>query len=211
MAKRSSKIGVFSNTDGYRFVDDQGVTTAVLEASGKFSLREGNSSLEVHESYVDFMKIMGETPKSTVDEKVILDQLSNMGLGRCEYINLEPKNTKSPEHEESPMATATKDKTIEQKKKDLEKIKAERKAKTAKPAAKAAKTATPKELGDCQCGCGEKVARNFKQGHDARTHGWGKKIDRGEMKFSEIPSPNPAIPEKYLKAHGTKYASQKSA
>lgn len=39
----------------------------------------------------------------------------------------------------------------------------------------------------CACGCSEKAGRVFKQGHDARAHSLLLKVERGELKASDIP------------------------
>lgn len=46
----------------------------------------------------------------------------------------------------------------------------------------APKTAkTPKPLVACWCGCGGETRSRFVPGHDARFHGWAKKVIREEM------------------------------
>lgn len=73
------------------------------------------------------------------------------------------------------------------------------------PSTKAAKvkaSATPRKAkvqepgAPCLCGCGElaKSGRSFLQGHDARFHGWMKRLADGRMKPSD-----PAIPRSALK------------
>lgn len=51
----------------------------------------------------------------------------------------------------------------------------------------AAKAKTPKELHPCLCGCGERVAGRFRQGHDGRYYSILKKVAAAEMQFSEMP------------------------
>lgn len=46
----------------------------------------------------------------------------------------------------------------------------------------------PKATRACCCGCGEQVTGWFRMGHDARFHGWMKKIARGKMGANEIPA-----------------------
>ena len=55
--------------------------------------------------------------------------------------------------------------------------------------------ATP--VGECCCGCGEEVARNFKPGHDARVHSWAKKVAAGEMKLSSLKK----VTQDYINSH----------
>jgi hypothetical protein len=46
-------------------------------------------------------------------------------------------------------------------------------------------------LGECACGCGETLLsakRAFRQGHDARFHGWGKRIASGDLDPATIPA-----------------------
>ena len=58
---------------------------------------------------------------------------------------------------------------------------AQRKKARAKP--KAAKKAD----NDCLCGCGAKVSGRFKMGHDATYKSKILKVERGQMKKSELP------------------------
>lgn len=51
----------------------------------------------------------------------------------------------------------------------------------------AAKPKTPKQLNDCLCGCGERVAGRFRQGHDGRYYSILKKVKSGEMTFNQMP------------------------
>ncbi len=52
-------------------------------------------------------------------------------------------------------------------------------------------TVTPDSIGPnfCICGCGTpiKPKSTFAPGHDARVHGWMRKIEKGEMDASELP------------------------
>lgn len=57
-------------------------------------------------------------------------------------------------------------------------------------AAKAKANAKPKaetKMKPCGCGCGENVKKRFAMGHDARFHGWLKRVGDGRMKLSELP------------------------
>lgn len=54
-------------------------------------------------------------------------------------------------------------------------------------AEKPAKVAKEKVLTPCGCGCGEQVARRFKMGHDSKFYSGLRKVDKGEMKFGELP------------------------
>lgn len=59
--------------------------------------------------------------------------------------------------------------------------------KKAKAGTKAKAPKTPKELHDCLCGCGERVAGRFRQGHDGRYYSILKKVKSGEMTFNQMP------------------------
>lgn len=61
-------------------------------------------------------------------------------------------------------------------------------AKSAAGAASAARTKKPKSLHPCLCGCDAQVTGNFKQGHDARYRGAIMRVEREEMKESELPA-----------------------
>lgn len=66
-------------------------------------------------------------------------------------------------------------------------------AKAVKPTK--AKPATAATAGVCKCGCGAplKPRRHFAQGHDARFHGWMRRIANGELDPSEIPAAAAAL------------------
>lgn len=46
----------------------------------------------------------------------------------------------------------------------------------------------PKEPRPCLCGCGEMTASSFRMGHDARFHGWMKRIADGKLDASTLPA-----------------------
>lgn len=48
------------------------------------------------------------------------------------------------------------------------------------------RTAKPKEMSLCLCGCGEMCARNFKMGHDARLAGFMSRMIKGKATPDEI-------------------------
>lgn len=50
------------------------------------------------------------------------------------------------------------------------------------------KERAPKLLNLCGDGCGARVQRNFAMGHDARFHGWLKRLADGRMKPNEVPA-----------------------
>lgn len=60
------------------------------------------------------------------------------------------------------------------------------KAKAAK-VKKAPKVKTPVTLNMCGCGCGAAVKSKFQMGHDARFHGWLKRLKDGRMKPTDLP------------------------
>ncbi len=45
----------------------------------------------------------------------------------------------------------------------------------------------PKVESACLCGCGATTARSFAPGHDARFHGWMRRLAQGEEILSQIP------------------------
>jgi hypothetical protein len=65
-------------------------------------------------------------------------------------------------------------------------VRSSKKAKVKGSKAKA-KAKAPKELHPCLCGCGERVAGRFRQGHDGRYYSLLKKVSAGEMQFNELP------------------------
>jgi hypothetical protein len=199
------------NNDGYRFVDPDGRTNAILEPNGKFTLKDGTSSIEVFANWRDFVKSMGEKPVGAAqyDDPKVLEQLSKMGLGGYQPITRESKETTNVAKKNATPANGAAAKApAPAAKKAAEAPKAPAK-KAAAPAAKPAPKAAPKAAVDpatlpiCPCGCGEHVLnakREFRQGHDARTHGYAKKIERGQMKLSEL-SPET---QKWMREHGIK-------
>jgi hypothetical protein len=58
----------------------------------------------------------------------------------------------------------------------------------AKRAAGAKREKTPKTVRKCVCGCGGETTGYFQPGHDARFHGWIKKLASGKMGPSELPA-----------------------
>lgn len=176
--------------DGYRFLLD-GKVTAILDPNGVLSLRDGGS-LEKWASWKDYVReVMLSTPVKVDSIHDILEQLS-MTLGDYEEITKEVRNTNRPsttkETEMSDETKATKAvKTVTAKKVVAKK--------EVKKAVKKVKEAVV--MNECKCGCKKMVAKNFAPGHDARVHGWAKKIDRKEMKWNEIPD----IAQKYIRAH----------
>lgn len=180
----------FSAPDGYKFVDTAGRITAVLDNDGRFTLRDlnGGGTIEIHTNWSDFVKTMGDAPVVGDDEDAVITQLEKLGLGTCHPISRDPSNVVQPIRKETTETTMSATATATKKK--------------AAPAPKkVAAKKEPKELKPCVCGaadCKAQTTGNFAPGHDARVHGWGKKIARGDMKFSEIP----ATAAKYLKTHG---------
>lgn len=175
----------------YRFKEGE-VTSAILDDNGKLSLLDGGNTLDVYASWKDFVRQMGDKPTTDNDESSIISQLEQM-LGAAQVIEVTVKGDGSAKK----AAPAPKS---EKKEEEKEMAVATKKAVAKKAAApKAAKAKTEKVLNECLCGCGGMTGGNFAPGHDARVHGWGKKIARGDMKFSEIP----AIAQKFLKDHGT--------
>jgi hypothetical protein len=50
-----------------------------------------------------------------------------------------------------------------------------------------AATKAPKFLNACGCGCGQPCKSRFLPGHDAKLHGWVKKLAAGVMSLDELP------------------------
>lgn len=190
-------------TSGYKFVEG-GRTTAVLDQNGKLSIPDsGTGSLEVWDSWKDYVKEKLEDKPSTGAEEEKLDQIGiAFGVWEPIFDDTEaPVASKSKSNEENQMATAVK--TVAKK----ATVKAAAPAKKAVVAKKAAAPKAEKVYGPCICGCGGQTTGNFCPGHDARVHGWQKKIERGEMKFSEC-APSA---QKYMKDHGTKQGAKQVA
>lgn len=177
----------------YRFIEG-GISSGVLDDNGKLSLLDGGKTLEVFPSWTDFVKQMGDTP-SKGDEEAIVEQLSMM-LGEAQVIEAKVKDDGSAKRSASEKAAKT-PQTQEQEEGN-EMATATKKVAAKKAAPKVAKAKVEKVMNDCLCGCGTSTGGNFAPGHDARVHGYGKKIARGDMKFSEI---HP-LAQKYLKDHG---------
>jgi hypothetical protein len=66
----------------------------------------------------------------------------------------------------------------------------------------------PKTLNPCGCGCGDKVAGRFRQGHDSKFYSMLKKVIKGELGFDKLPKlvqntvGNVAGAKKLVAAHG---------
>jgi len=66
----------------------------------------------------------------------------------------------------------------------------------------------PKQLNPCGCGCGDKVAGRFRQGHDSKFYSMLKKVIKGELGFDKLPKlvqntvGNVAGAKKLVAAHG---------
>lgn len=191
-----------------------GVTSAVLDANGKLSLRgeaKGEQgTLEEFKSWKHYVKdVMEDTPVSEDNETDVLDQLS-MLLGSYEPIVVREPNTTQRKGKAANTATESDSETGEaEKEKEKEMATAVAKKTVTKAVAKKApaKAATKKAVVEkvmqpCTCGCGTPTGSLFAPGHDARVHGWGKKINDGRMKFSEISQFPTAV--KFLKDHGIK-------
>lgn len=60
-------------------------------------------------------------------------------------------------------------------------------AKAARKEARAAIAASKKQVKPCKCGCGEETTAHFVMGHDARFKGQLLRVERGQLKVSELP------------------------
>lgn len=96
-----------------------------------------------------------------------------------------------PQQGDEVMAEVSKSKTgVSLKPKDATKETGGNGAAKAAAAPKEAKAPREKKevvLSPCGCGCGEQVARRFKMGHDSKFYSGLRKVDKGEMKFNELP------------------------
>lgn len=182
---------------GFRFIDG-GKVTAVLDTDGKLSLME-EGGMEVFQTWQDYVTtVMGDKPVKGGQEA--LDQLG-MILGVAEPIEVVVKDDNSTR---KPKAEVPDNNGTE---------KGETKMATKKAATK--KAAAPKrvkvekEESPCHCGCDTPTTgkKGFAPGHDARMHGWAKKIGDGRMTFAEINktlTKSPDLALAWLKTHGVK-------
>lgn len=192
---------LFSSKDGFKFVDASGMTTAVLDQDGTLTLKDGNSSLDKYESWEAFVKQMGDTP-SNGNEEDILEQLgSKLGLGKAEMICREegdgtPVKVLDPQKEKEVSTKVAEAKKVAATKKVAVAAK-KAPAKKAAPREKAEKVMTP-----CHCGCKTLTggAKGFAPGHDAKVHGWAKKVAKGEMQLGELS----ASAQAWCRAEGVK-------
>lgn len=190
------KVVEFSTA--YRFRTGEAVT-AILDANGKLNLKDNGGGLEQFPSWKDYVKGVQNEKPETGSEGDILDQLSNT-LGDYEVIE---STVDAPKQKLNPSAKP------ENKNEKVDKTMATKTAKE-KPLKKAPEA---KEAAPCHCGCKRDTfgKAGFAPGHDARVHGWGKKIADGRLKFEEINnSLHEEIKDKgvaavnWLKAHGVK-------
>lgn len=196
-------------SSGYRFMCGE-VRTAFLESGGKLSLMDESGNISIYKSWKDFVtEVMGAKP-STGDEIEIISQLES-ALGTPEPVSDEPREKKTRQQTVK-KATATEPaaegaEPSAKKETTAKTAKKEPKPVAAKPAAAAKekpvkvikdkKKAAATPVGECCCGCGEEVARNFKPGHDARVHSWAKKVAAGEMKLSSLKK----VTQDYINSH----------
>lgn len=75
-------------------------------------------------------------------------------------------------------------------------------AKKAAKAAKVKKVKTPRTVRNCACGCGGETTGYFVPGHDARMHGWIKKLGDGRIDINgkDAKSGEKIIPNAVLKS-----------
>jgi hypothetical protein len=197
--KKDNTNEVFSQ--GYKFWD--GKLKSILDKNGKLTIvgdidNPKSGSLTEFPSWKDYVrKEMGDEPVRSGAEDDVVEQLSMM-LGDYSPITDEiPDTTKRSK-------TRT---TTDTKGEEMAKPTATTKAVAKKVApAPVKKTAAPVKVkaevvqNPCICGCGAMVNKNFAPGHDARFHGWMKKISDGRMTFKD-PILNPDA-VKNLKKHG---------
>ena len=179
--------------------------TGLLEPNGKLTTFDGGN--ETYNSFRDYANdVLGEVIPTKATEEEILTILS-IGLGEYTVVQQETPN-ETPAAAKKRLADKEKEDKIAMK--NATKAPAPTKAaapaptKQAKPApeAKAPKVKAEKVVNDCTCGCGNKTGGLFAPGHDARVHGWGKKIDRGEMTFKQLTEEGRLEAVKWLKASG---------
>ncbi len=198
----SKKQNVFSSA--FRF--NNPLTTpetvlAILDANGTFTLREANAALDVYESWRDFVVSRKHVPTKGSEDEIIA-QLESIIEGLHEPIGETPAAAPAPAAQED----------VSKPVKEGKEMAAPATKKTApvkkQPAAKKVVAKAPKKekepvvMKPCACGCATQVAKTFATGHDARVHGWMKKIADGRMKFSEIDTKDQAVAIKYIKAQG---------
>lgn len=212
MAKTATKI--FSS--GYRFKDG-GVITAVLDENGKLSLRDESGGIELYQSWGHYVTdITGEKPVKGGEDDVLAQLGLTLGVpeeiivdaGESRRTQTATKNVKE-KGEETEVADAKK--VVKSGAGNTAKPKPVKGAKAPKADKKPVKkisTVPAGDLPECLCGCGSKVlnaARQFLQGHDSRFHGYIKRIERGEMKASELTPAGRA----YMRDHGITAGSNK--
>jgi hypothetical protein len=190
------------SSDGFKFLDNTGVVTAVLDVDGKFTLKDANASLEMFPSWSDFVVSFGDKPVNAKTQEDVISQLTSMGLGEAVPIVRPGASTRPPKVSKPAVTKPAADVPAATK---LTKENEVAKKAPAKPVKKAAKKGKADVvLQPCKCGCDTKVAKNFAAGHDARLHGYQKKIERGEAKFSDYP----AIAVAFMKSLGTKQGTK---
>lgn len=159
----------------YRFLQN-GKQTAYLEKTGKLTLLDEIGQLEMFQNCGDYIKEVAKRKPAGTESDVLVQLSETLG----NYVQTDIVVQQKKEKVLNPMPSA-----------------ATKKAKE-KPAKKGA-TANGKaevEMKDCICGCGEQTPRNFRPGHDARVHGWAKKVEKGEIKITSLPKSAQA----YIKA-----------
>jgi hypothetical protein len=156
---------------GYRFAKD-GKTSAILEGT-TLSLKDNGGLLEKLPWWEYVTKYMGEEPEKDSIEAQLLQLSESLGEA-TPIIKSTPRSLVRV-----PLILPSKAEA------------AERAAEKRVNAEKARIHDGEDGNGLCLCGCGEpllKPGRRFRQGHDARFHGWIKKVEDGRMKFEDLNS-----------------------
>lgn len=166
-------------------------TVATVDDAGKFLLRDDNGSLEKFDNPAAFIEHMGMRPTGGLE--ACIEQIKDLFGSDCVVTKGEiMKNATAPAKKATTKAAPAKP--------------AAKAAKpAAKPAAKSAKPAASKKaevLSKCLCGCGATTKSRFAPGHDARVHGWFKKVINGQMKKNELPSELLSHFKEYEVKHG---------
>ena len=180
---------VFDNN--YRFVEGD-VVSAILETNGKLTLKDGG--LTIYQSWADYVKeVTGDVPAKGGETEIVEQLALTLGTPQVIGENVVPRRAAQP-----PSAPLNKENN-EMAAEAVAKAPAKKAAPTKGVAKKVsgAKGNGKEATNECQCGCGTATRGNFAPGHDARVHGWQKKIANGQMKMGEIP----AIAQRYIKQH----------
>lgn len=176
--------------DGIKFVDSDGVTTAVLDGDGKLTIKDEAGGLTVWK-YTDYIKDeMGDKPAE--DRDGVIAQLGVI-FGQSVAIDPSPKATRSKAQEAAPDKESQ---PKDEKENEVGKVTEMKKktAKAAKPAKeKKEKVAKVPEHGiyTCASGSGIPLANPIKSvfgtGGDQKLKSVLKKVSAGDLELNAVP------------------------